>query len=69
MLWTIVVIILILLVAMPGCTAQHYRRSADAQVNKILGDRTKTTLGYTPQVEAETSVPTTAPCMSDEIIP
>jgi outer membrane protein TolC len=41
----------------PGCTAQHYKRSADRQVNRILNDRTKTTLGYTPQIEAEASVP------------
>ena len=50
-------LILIALLIVSGCTAEHYRRSADAQVSRILNDRTKTTLGYTPKVEAETSVP------------
>jgi hypothetical protein len=53
----LVTIVLLLVIVVPGCTAAHYRRSADRQVNRILSDRTKTTLGYTPQVEAETSVP------------
>lgn len=44
-----------------GCTADAYRRQADAQVNSILRDREEKTLGYTPKVEAKTSVPEAAP--------
>jgi hypothetical protein len=40
-----------------GCTAQHYRRSADRQVSRILQDRELKTLGYTPEVVATTEAP------------
>lgn len=46
---------LALLVA--GCSPEAARRSADLQVEKILRDRTQTTLGYDPQ----TSLPATTP--------
>lgn len=39
-----------------GCSADWYKQSADSQVNRILNDRTKTALGYTPQIEAATTV-------------
>ena len=53
----LIAIALIPAVLVPGCTAEHHRRSADRQVNRILSDRTKTTLGYTPQIQATTEVP------------
>ena len=40
-----------------GCSPEAARRSADLQVEKILRDRTQTTLGYDPQ----TSLPATTP--------
>jgi len=49
------VVALALLVA--GCSPEAARRSADLQVEKILRDRTQTTLGYDPQ----TSLPATTP--------
>ena len=52
----IILIALVPALLAPGCTAQHYRRAADRQVHGILNDRTKTTLGYTPQVQAQTTV-------------
>ncbi len=53
----LIAIALIPAVVVLGCTAEHHRRSADRQVNRILSDRTKTTLGYTPQIQATTEVP------------
>ncbi len=50
-------IIVVLLLIVSGCTADAYKRSADRQVSRILNDRTKTTLGYTPEIEATTNVP------------
>ncbi len=49
------VVALALLVA--GCSPEAARRSADLQVEKILRDRTQTTLGYDPQ----TSLPAMTP--------
>ena len=42
-------------VTVAGCTPASYRRSADRQVASILRDREKRTIGYTPEVEAETT--------------
>jgi hypothetical protein len=49
---------LIVLLSIAGCTADAYQRSADLQVREILKDRQTTALGYEPQVEAPTTVPT-----------
>lgn len=52
-----------------GCTPDAYKRSADLQVSKLLKDREKQTLGYVPQVEAETSTPTKLTRKSYKTIP
>lgn len=52
-----------------GCSPDAYKRSADLQVSKLLKDREKQTLGYTPQVEAETSAPTKLTRKSYKTIP
>src|SRR5438477_7127954 len=46
----------VLLAVTAGCTPAWYQRSADLQVKEILRDREETTLGYRPQVDAETAV-------------
>lgn len=40
-----------------GCTPDAYRRSADLQVEKLLKDRQKQTVGYEPQVQAAVQTP------------
>jgi hypothetical protein len=52
-----------------GCSANSYRESADLQVNQILGDREKSTLGYKPQVEVATAAPASTPKRVYEKIP
>jgi outer membrane protein TolC len=37
--------------AVCGCSADYYRRSADRQTDRILRDRMDPTLGYTPEVD------------------
>jgi len=49
------VVALALLVA--GCSPEAARRSADLQVEKILRDRTQTTLGYDPQTSLLATTP------------
>jgi hypothetical protein len=44
-----------------GCSPDHYKRSADRQVQDILRDREEKTLAYVPQVDAETTVPDEPP--------
>ena len=44
-------------IGLVACTPEAYKRSADLQVNQILRDRSKQTLGYTPQVDTPTTVP------------
>ena len=43
-------------IAASGCTPEAYKAQADAQVNRILEDRKKLTLEYTPQTDAATTV-------------
>jgi hypothetical protein len=40
-----------------GCTSSMYRHWADKQVDAIVRDRERRTLDYTPQVDAEMTVP------------
>jgi outer membrane protein TolC len=47
--------------ALVGCTAEDYRRSADAQVNSILRQRQERTLGYQPPVEVGADAPAPTP--------
>lgn len=39
-----------------GCTANSYTRSADRQVQEILRDRTRTTVGYEPDVDTASTI-------------
>ncbi|HEY7086829.1 MAG TPA: TolC family protein [Tepidisphaeraceae bacterium] len=41
-----------LVVVLVGCSPDDYQRSADLQVDQLVKDRSKQTVGYTPQVEA-----------------
>src|SRR5690242_66853 len=51
------VIALTLLALLPaGCTADHYKASADRQVYSILADRKQKTLGYQPEAIAPATV-------------
>lgn len=52
-----------------GCTAEHYRRSADRQVARILHSREQKTLGYTPEVLATTEAPVTVTNKAYDRIP
>jgi outer membrane protein TolC len=51
------VIALTILALLPaGCTAEHYKASADRQVYSILDDRKQQTLGYQPEAVAQSTV-------------
>jgi len=50
----------VVLALLAGCSADSYRRDADAQVGRLLKDRTQKTLGYEPETRLETS-PTSKP--------
>ncbi|HRK29604.1 MAG TPA: TolC family protein [Tepidisphaeraceae bacterium] len=50
----------ILLAVLSGCSPDHYRRDADAQVGRLLKDRTEKSLGYTPETKVE-AAPTSQP--------
>ena len=43
-----------------SCTPDYYARQADRDVQSLIQDREKTTLGYTPQVEAPLPILATA---------
>jgi outer membrane protein TolC len=47
---------LLALIVSTGCTPEAYKAQADAQVNRILQDRKKLTLDYTPQTDAAATV-------------
>src|SRR5690242_15992513 len=44
------------LLVVGGCSSGLYRNWADQQVDQIVRQREDVTLGYTPQVQAETTV-------------
>ncbi|MBA3274064.1 MAG: TolC family protein, partial [Chthoniobacterales bacterium] len=46
-----------MLVVDSGCTPERYRKSADLQVQRLIKDRERKTLDYTPQVDAEVRTP------------
>ena len=52
-----------------GCSAESFRDSADAQAGKLIVDREKSTLGYTPQVEVGKEVPSDPPKHAYNSIP
>lgn len=45
--------LIVLGLAISGCTPEAYKQQADLQVEKLLKDRERKTLDYTPQVEAQ----------------
>jgi hypothetical protein len=55
--------------ALVGCSPDHYRKSADLQVDALVKDREKRTLDYTPQVEAPVTTSATLTRRSYETIP
>ncbi|MEO6434535.1 MAG: TolC family protein, partial [Tepidisphaeraceae bacterium] len=44
------------LVALSGCSAAHYQKWADQQVDQIIRDRAEETLDYVPEVEARVDI-------------
>src|SRR5690349_3235134 len=50
------VMALTILALLTGCSAEHYKASADRQVYSMLKDREQKTLGYQPEAIAPTSV-------------
>ncbi len=52
-----------------ACSPESYERSADLQVGQILKDRKQQTLDYTPQVQAQTTIPREPPKKAYDKIP
>ena len=59
----------LLLLAASGCTPDQYKRSADLDVERIVRDRERETLGYKPQVEANVQTSAEATKKAYEKIP
>lgn len=51
----------LILVLLAGCTADAYKRSADLQVGKLLEDRQRQTLDYSPKITPGDEFPSPAP--------
>jgi hypothetical protein len=62
-------IVVITLALAAGCTPDAYQKSADLQVEKLLNDREKQTLGYVPQVDAAVTTDATPTRKSYEKLP
>ncbi len=62
-------LLFILCTILSGCSAEHYRRSADLDVQSLLRDREKQTLDYTPQVDVPAPIVTTVPRRAYDKIP
>ena len=50
-------LILVLCLALAGCSSDSYVRDADRQVGKLLRDREDKTLGYEPKTEVSAKIP------------
>lgn len=48
---------ILVLIVIAGCSAESYVRSADQQVRQILHERKEQTLGYQPQTEIPSAIP------------
>lgn len=64
-----VVIFCAALLALPGCTGNAYRRSADAQVYKLLAKRKAAALDYQPNTEVAATEEQAVPKRAYEMIP
>lgn len=60
---------LLLLALAWGCTPDAYRRSADLEVDTLLRDRQKQTVGYEPTVDVPATMPTTPPAQAYRKVP
>src|SRR2546421_8992729 len=52
-----------------GCSAEHYARQADLDAQRLIKDREKGTLDYTPQVEEPIPLVSGVPSRAYEKIP